>query len=65
MTENTLVRRKYENIVLNIRKMYFIIISVFGSSMIKSRMFGALKLFSSIGLLPCLFISAVFFCELC
>jgi len=42
------VNRKYENIVLNIRTMYFIIISVLSSNMIKSRKFGALKLFSSI-----------------
>jgi len=43
------VKWKYENIVLNIRKLYFIIIIVLSRNMIKSRMFGALKLFSGIG----------------
>jgi hypothetical protein len=43
------VKWKYKNIVLNIRKMYFTIIPVLSSNMMKSRMFGALKLFSDIG----------------
>jgi len=48
MSASKFVKWKYENIVLNIKKMYFIIISVLSSNMIKSRMFGALKLFSNI-----------------
>jgi hypothetical protein len=64
MSTSTFIKWEYENIVLNIRKMYFIIISVLSSSMIKSRTFGGLKLFSSIGLLSCLFMSEAF-CELC